>query len=89
LASSLKLEYPINDALPRTTDSRDRLLAKIYQFRQDEIEAEGGPIAKDQDYEILYAYALVTGQLSEEIIKVEKEIERLFGVLDEDLLRLT
>lgn len=88
LASSLKLEYPINDGLPNTTTSRDRLLAKIYQFRQNELDAEGGPVAKDEDYELLYAYALVTGQLSEEIMKVEKEIEGLFGVLDEELLQL-
>lgn len=40
-------------------------------------------MAKDEDYALLYAYALVTGQLAEEIEKVEKEIESLFGVLDE------
>jgi hypothetical protein len=84
----MKLEYPINDALPNTTMSRDRLLAKIFQFRQREAGAEGEPIAKDEDYALLYAYALVTGQLAEEIMKVEKEIEGLFGVLDEDLFRM-
>ncbi len=41
------------------------------------------PVAKDEDYALLYAYALVTGQLGEEIEKVEKEIEGLFGVLDD------
>jgi hypothetical protein len=40
-------------------------------------------LAKDEDYALLYAYALVTGQLAEEIEKVEKEIEGLFGVLDD------
>lgn len=47
-------------------------------------EAALGKIAaKDEDYALLYAYALVTGQLGEEIEKVEKEIESLFGVLDD------
>lgn len=32
--------------------------------------------------------ALVTGQLSNEIREVVKEIESLFGTLDEDLLKL-
>lgn len=32
--------------------------------------------------------ALVTGQLSKEIQHVRLEIERLFGILDEDLLKL-
>jgi hypothetical protein len=84
----MKLEYPINDALPSTTTPRDRLLAKIFQFRKNESGAEEEPIAKDEDYALLYAYALVTGQLAEEIMKVEKEIEGLFGVLDEDLFRM-
>lgn len=32
--------------------------------------------------------ALVTGQLSKEITVLGKEIEKLFGVLNEDLLKL-
>ena len=35
-----------------------------------------------------FAIALVTGQLSKEIREVGQEIEKLFGVLDEELLRL-
>jgi hypothetical protein len=32
--------------------------------------------------------ALVTGQLSKEITEVGKELEQLFGVLDEETLKL-
>lgn len=95
MASSMKLEYPLNDALPSTKNARDRLLAKIFQYRknaacetEEGVEEGGKPVAKDEDYEILYAYTLVTGQLAEEIERVEKEVEELFGVLDEELLVL-
>ena len=95
MASSMKLEYPLNDALPSTTNARDRLLAKIFQYRKNaasSAEEEEGiemqPVAKDEDYEMLYAYTLVTGQLAEEIKRVEREVEELFGVLDEELLVL-
>lgn len=101
LASSLKLEYPLNDALPRTDNARDRLLAKIFQYRKITAEVEDVyrgdegdeqeermVVANDEDYEMLYAYTLVTRQLAEEIKKVESEIEELFGVMDEDLLKL-
>ncbi len=37
---------------------------------------------------VSFAIALITGQLSKEISVVGKEIEKLFGVLDEDLLKL-
>lgn len=85
----MKLEYSINDAVPNTTHSRDRLLAKIFQYRKDAACAkEGTIIAKDEDYEILYTFTLVTGLLAEEIRKVQKEVEDLFGVIDEDALEL-
>lgn len=36
---------------------------------------------EERDYALLYAYALVTGQVAEELKVVEREIEALFGVL--------
>ena len=49
----MSLEYPLNDALPNTDNARDRLLAKIFRFRKEEMDAAG---ATDQDFELLYAY---------------------------------
>jgi hypothetical protein len=43
---------------------------------------------EESDFALLYAYALVTGQVAEELKVVAKEIEALFGVLDEDALLL-
>jgi hypothetical protein len=85
----MKLEYSLNDAVPNTTHSRDRLLAKIFQYRKEAACAEEGTVvAKDEDYEILYTYILVTGLLAEEIRTVQTEVENLFGVMDEDALEL-
>ena len=49
----MSLEYPLNDALPNTDNARDRLLAKIFRFRQEGKDVAG---ATDQDFELLYAY---------------------------------
>jgi len=43
---------------------------------------------EERDYALLYAYALVTGQVAEELKAVAKEIEGLFGVLGEESLLL-
>lgn len=43
---------------------------------------------EEHDYALLYAYALVTGQVAEELKVVAKEIEGLFGVLGEETLLL-
>jgi hypothetical protein len=85
LASSMKLEYPLIDALPSTDHARDRLLARVFAYRKDEAAVND---TTDEDFALLYAYALVTGQLSEEIKEVLREVEKLFGVLDDDLLKL-
>lgn len=85
LASSYKLEYPLNDALPSIESSRDRLLARISEFRRT---GEGRDVTTEQDYELLYAYTLVTGQLAQDIQAVSTEIETLFGTLNEENLKL-
>ncbi|KAL7623026.1 hypothetical protein AAE478_006705 [Parahypoxylon ruwenzoriense] len=53
-----------------------------------EIPKSGNVTVEEPDYALLYAYALVTGQLAKELKVVEKEIEALFGRLDEDALLL-
>ena len=53
----MKLEYPLNEALPNTDNARDRLLAKIFRFRKEEKDAAG---VTDQDFELLYAYGKST-----------------------------
>lgn len=86
LASSMKLEYAItSDALPSIEHTRDRLLAKVFEYRRSDVQEQK---TKDEDYSLLYTYALVTGQLSLGIENVLKEVENLFGVLDEEALRL-
>lgn len=43
---------------------------------------------EERDYALLYAYALVTGQVAEELKVVKKEVEGLFGVLNVEALLL-
>ena len=47
------MEYPLNDVMPSIDHTRDRLLARISEFRRS---GEGREVATEQDYELLYAY---------------------------------
>ena len=49
----MKLEYPLNEALPNIEHTRDRLLAKIFRFRKEERD---GIASREEDFELLYAY---------------------------------
>ena len=95
----MKLEYPMNDSLPNIEHSRDRFLAKLFAYQK---QAERN--AKDEDFELLYAYGtlscekfwytfwmhagLVTGQIAGEIEGISRCIEQLYGVLNEESLKL-
>ncbi|KAL3471709.1 transcriptional regulator of RNA polII, SAGA, subunit-domain-containing protein [Aspergillus californicus] len=54
MASSMKLEYPLNDNLPNVEHARDRLLARIFHYRKD---SDASRMSTDEDYSLLYAYA--------------------------------
>ncbi|RAL07575.1 WD40 repeat-like protein [Aspergillus homomorphus CBS 101889] len=56
MASSMKLEYPLSDALPNVEHARDRLLARLFHYRKD---PEASRLSTDEDYALLYAYDLV------------------------------
>lgn len=81
----MQIAYPITDAVPSVDDERDRFLAKLFDFRKNGPSKDA---ATDEDYELLYAYALVTGQIASEIGKVSALLEKLYGVMDEENLRL-
>lgn len=51
----MKLEYPLNDALPNIQHARDRLLARIFHYR---LENGVALHTTDGDYALLYAYGM-------------------------------
>ncbi|KAB5572665.1 Fusaric acid resistance protein-like-domain-containing protein [Coniochaeta sp. 2T2.1] len=72
---------------------RDKEDGGVSSARRDREEGNrrGGMlevVVEEKDYALLYAYALVTGQVAEQLKLVEREIEGLFGVLDEDAVLL-
>ncbi|KAF1810793.1 hypothetical protein P152DRAFT_483520 [Eremomyces bilateralis CBS 781.70] len=85
LASSMKLEYPLNDTMPNLGHPRDRFLARLYRVWN---ERRGEGVLREEDFELFYAYALVTGQVSKEIEQVARDLEELYGVLQEESLKL-
>lgn len=54
MASSMQLEYPLSDVLPSIDNARDRLLARIFRYRQDH---EASQLTTDEDCALLYAYS--------------------------------
>ena len=53
MASSIKLEFPLNDALPNTDNARDRLLVKVFQLRKEMRKSQR---LNDEDFALIYAF---------------------------------
>ncbi|PWW79664.1 hypothetical protein C7212DRAFT_356449 [Tuber magnatum] len=83
LAGSMKLGFPLPGSLPKTDRARDRLLAGLFEFRKRVRGTEGD---SDEDFALIYAYALVTGRISEGLLDIIATVERLYGVLEEEML---
>ncbi|KAL7269959.1 hypothetical protein RUND412_007347 [Rhizina undulata] len=85
LGSSIKLGFPLPDTLPSPDRSRDRLLAKLFSYRSQLRGTEG---EVDEDFALIYAYALVTARISDGLKEAIRNVELLYGVLDEEMLEI-
>ena len=54
LASSIKLGFPLPESLPSTEKARDRLLAKLWEYKLERVRGEEG--RSDEDFASMYAY---------------------------------
>ncbi|KAM0333091.1 hypothetical protein ACHAQA_001749 [Verticillium albo-atrum] len=58
------------------------------KLRPPKLDLEQHVTAEEKDYALLYAYTLVTAQVAHELQCVQKEMEGLFGVLNDESLLL-
>ncbi|KAJ5287958.1 hypothetical protein N7478_003644 [Penicillium angulare] len=73
IASSMELEHT-SDLPTGVNDSRYQLLSQISLYRQDK---KASHATNDEDYILLYSYALVTRQLSNEIVQIMGELDHI------------
>jgi len=85
LGSSIRMGFPLPGTLPNTVRARDRLLAKLFDYRSRVRGQEG---KTDEDFALIYAFALVTLRISDSLDTCVKNVESLYGVLEEEMLEL-
>lgn len=85
LASSIRLAFPLPEHLPSTVRARDRLLAKLFDYRADVRRTAG---EADEDFAMVYAYALVTARISEGLDELIRNVGLLYGLLEDEMLEI-
>lgn len=69
----MKLEYPLSDVLPSIDHARDRLLARIYRYRQE----QEALLTTDEDSALLYAYSEYPGYCRSHLLLLLLTLTRL------------
>lgn len=85
LASSIKLAFPLPEHLPNAVRARDRLLAKLFDYRTN-VRGTAGEAA--EDFAMVYAYVLVTARISEGLDDLIRNVGLLYGVLEDEMLEI-
>ncbi|KAF8459390.1 Fusaric acid resistance protein-like-domain-containing protein [Terfezia claveryi] len=86
LASSIRLGFPLPDTLPRLEGARDRLLARLWEYRREKVRGEEG--RWEEEFQGVYAYVLVLGRIAEGLSECVAVLNGLYGVLDEEMLEI-
>lgn len=89
LGSALRIGFPLPEHLPNASRSRDRLLARVFEYRQ-RVKNKGGGEGEvgDEDFAVVYAYVLVTARIGEGLEELEREMTKLYGVLEDRELEI-
>ncbi|KAI2790268.1 hypothetical protein POX_d05777 [Penicillium oxalicum] len=83
IASTVDLGHSLSDVPANVDRARDELLAQISRFRHDK---QASHLTHDEDYALLYAYIIVSGQLSDELLQITAELGHIFPASDDALV---
>ncbi|KAJ5756152.1 hypothetical protein N7533_005695 [Penicillium manginii] len=83
IAAAVEVGHTFSDFPTNVDRPRDELLAHISRYRQDK-RVSGA--TNDEDYVLLYAYIIMSRQLSNEVIQITTELARIFPAPDGDLI---
>ncbi|ODQ65942.1 hypothetical protein NADFUDRAFT_24043 [Nadsonia fulvescens var. elongata DSM 6958] len=87
LSSAMKLGFPLPEYLPSSEHSRDRILVKLNEFRVElQQQKPDDSLIKDEDFVLMYSYILVVLDITEELTKISKNIQALFGYVEDEVL---
>ncbi|KAJ5836386.1 hypothetical protein N7447_002412 [Penicillium robsamsonii] len=81
IASSVERERACRGALTNIESIEDELLRQIYHFRQERILSHS---TDDVEYVLLHSFILVTHQLSNDILKITVELDRIYLASDDE-----
>ena len=83
----MRLGFPLPEKMPSTEHAIDRILVKLNECRLKNISKEED-YGDDEDFVLFYSYILVTINITEQLAGMALQIQKLFGVIEDDIFQV-
>ncbi|KAK9319832.1 Fusaric acid resistance protein-like-domain-containing protein [Lipomyces orientalis] len=84
LSSALRLGLPLPDHLPNTEHARDRMIAKVNEFRRKQVtEARVG---SEDEFVLFYSFILATLSINDALLHIIAMLQQIYGTIEDETL---
>lgn len=87
LSSAMRLGFPLPEKMPSTEHAIERILVKLNEYRLKSISKENN-YGEEEDFILFYSYILVTINITEQLAGMALQIQKLFGVIEDDIFEV-
>ncbi|KAK9234147.1 Fusaric acid resistance protein-like-domain-containing protein [Lipomyces kononenkoae] len=86
LSSALRLSLPLPDNLPNTEHARKRMIAKVNEFRLEQVG--NAPVGNEEEFVLFYSFILATLSINEGLLKIIAAQQQIYGTVEDEALSI-
>ncbi|KAK9354983.1 hypothetical protein V1523DRAFT_424571 [Lipomyces doorenjongii] len=86
LSSALRLGLPLPDHLPNTEHARERMIAKVNEFRLKQVSDVR--IGNEDEFVLFYSFILATLSINEGLLHIIAMQQQIYGTIEDETLAI-
>ncbi|KAK9433329.1 Fusaric acid resistance protein-like-domain-containing protein [Lipomyces doorenjongii] len=86
LSSALRLGLPLPDHLPNTEHARERMIAKVNEFRLKQVSDVR--IGNEDEFVLFYSFILATLSINEGLLHIIAMQQQIYGTIEDETLTI-
>ncbi|KAK9370375.1 hypothetical protein V1509DRAFT_617580 [Lipomyces kononenkoae] len=86
LSSALRLGLPLPDNLPNTEYARQRMIAKVNEFRLEQVG--NAPVGNEDEFVLFYSFILATLSINEGLLQIIAAQQQIYGTVEDEALSI-
>ncbi|KAK9242304.1 Fusaric acid resistance protein-like-domain-containing protein [Lipomyces tetrasporus] len=86
LSSALRLGLPLPDHLPNTEHARDRMIAKVNEFRRKQVRE--ARVGGEDEFVLFYSFILATLSINDGLLHIIAMLQQIYGTIEDETLTI-